>query len=159
MTVQAAAYLDEQGDDAIRNRPLDQKPYWHLERSRVGGTRQVPVELVVNGEVVETEMIEADGDVNEVRFDWTPERSSWVALRIYPSSHTNPIFVEVDGEPIRASRRSAQWCLEAVDVCWKSKVNNIREFERPAAKAAFDEARRTYTQILGESYDDREVDN
>ncbi|MEC7448070.1 MAG: CehA/McbA family metallohydrolase [Planctomycetota bacterium] len=159
VTVQAAAYLDEQGDDSLRNRPLDQKPYWHLERSRVEGTRQVPVELVVNGEVVETKMIEADGDVNEVRFDWAPERSSWVALRIYPSSHTNPIFVEVDGEPIRASRRSAKWCLEAVDVCWKSKVNNIREFERPAAKAAFDEARRTYTQILVESYDDREVGN
>ena len=37
----------------------------------------------------------------------TIERSSWVALRILPSSHTNPIFVLVDGKPIRASAAAA----------------------------------------------------
>jgi hypothetical protein len=26
----------------------DEKPYWDLERARIGDTRQVPVELVVN---------------------------------------------------------------------------------------------------------------
>ena len=152
--VNAAAYLNEQPDNTIRQRPLDQKPYWHLERSRIGDSRKVPVELIVNGEVVETQEIEADGEVNDLTFDWTPDRSSWVALRVYPSSHTNPIFVEVDGKPIRASKRSAQWCQEAVDVCWKSKVNNIRPFEREAAEAAFDEARSVYAKILEESYDD-----
>jgi hypothetical protein len=153
--VNAAAYLDEQPNNAIRQRPLDQKPYWHLERARIGDSRKVPVELIVNGEVVATQEIEADGEVNDLTFDWTPERSSWVALRVYPSSHTNPIFVEVDGQPIRASKRSAQWCQEAVDVCWKSKVNNIRPFEREAAKAAFEAARSAYTKILEESYDDQ----
>ncbi len=37
----------------IRSRPLDQKPYWHVERARIGDTRKVPVELIVNGEAVE----------------------------------------------------------------------------------------------------------
>jgi len=30
--------------------------------------------------------------------------------------HTNPIFALVGGKPVRASKRSAQWCLDAVKV-------------------------------------------
>ena len=45
------------------------------------------------------------------------KKSSWIALRIFPSSHPNPIFAIVDGKPVRASRRSAQWCLAAVNQC------------------------------------------
>ena len=84
--------------------------------------------------------------MHDVDFDYTPERSSWVALRIFPAAHTNPIFVEVDGSR-SASRRSAQWCLEAVDVCWESKSPAIRESEREAARAAYDHARQVYRQI------------
>jgi hypothetical protein len=57
----------------------------------------------------------ADGKLRDVAFDVKIERSSWVALRILPSSHTNPIFMLVGGKPIRASRRSAEWCLKSVD--------------------------------------------
>ncbi len=87
----------------------------------------MPVELIVNGESVERREIEADGDINDVSFDFTPKQSSWVALRVFATAHTNPIFVEVDDKPIRASRKSAQWCLDAVDVCWNSKERGIRE--------------------------------
>ena len=152
--VQAAALLDEKPRNDIRSKPLDQKPYWHVERARIGQSRTVPVELIVNGIAVERKEITADGSVNDLAFDYTPERSCWVAVRILPSSHTNPVFVEVDRQPIRASRRSAQWCLDAVDVCWKSKVGRIRDHERPAAKKAFDVAREAYRQILRESFDD-----
>ena len=34
-----------------------------------------------------------------------------------PSAHTNPVFVIVGDQPIRASRRSAEWCLRGVDQC------------------------------------------
>src|SRR5258708_2649359 len=34
--------------ERIRNRRLEQKPYWHIERARIGETRKVPVELIVN---------------------------------------------------------------------------------------------------------------
>ena len=78
------------------------------------------------------------------------ERSSWIALRILPSSHTNPVFVLVEDEPIRASKRSAQWCLDGVDQCWTKKRGQIREDEREAAKAAFDAARDRYRWILAE---------
>ena len=131
-----------------------EQPYWHIERARVKGTRQVPVELIVNGAAVDKQLIEADGQVVEVAFDYTPARSSWVALRVFPAAHTNPIFVEVDGSPIRPSKRSAEWCLKAVDRCWASKSALIRASEREAALAAFEHARKIYRQILSESHDD-----
>jgi hypothetical protein len=156
VSVNAAALLAETPREDIRSRPLHQKPYWHVERARVGDSRTVPVELIVNGQSVETIEIDANGDIQELKFQYTPQFSSWVALRIFPSCHTNPVFVEVDGKPIRASKRSAQWCLEAVDVCWESKVERIREGEREDAAAAYEVARQAYQAILAESHDDTE---
>lgn len=153
--LQASALLDNKPNNAIRSRPLSEKPYWHIERARIGASRRVPVELIVNGWPVETREIEADGSLQDIAFTYKPPRSSWIAVRIYGSCHTNPIFVEVDGKPIRASRRSAQWCLDAVDTCWESKKNLIRAEERATAKAAYDVARKAYRKIIGESYDDR----
>ena len=43
--------------------------------------------------------------LRDVSFDVPIERSSWVALRILGTAHTNPVFVVVGGKPIRASRR------------------------------------------------------
>src|SRR5690606_17994757 len=142
--VNAAALLADKPRDDIRRQPLDQTPYWHLERARIGDSNRVPVELIVNGQAVARQEIAADGSTHELTFDYKPERSCWVALRIFPSSHTNPVFVEIDKQPIRASRRSAQWCLDAVDVCWNAKVNNIRPAEREAAAQAYDVARAAY---------------
>ena len=85
-------------------------------------------------------------------FEFSPEESCWVALRIFPSSHTNPVFVEVDDKPIRASKKSAQWCLDAVDVCWQHKVKAIREgAERDAAEKAYEVARQAYRKIRDEA--------
>jgi hypothetical protein len=140
--------------DAIRRRPLSEKPYWDLERARIGSSRKVPVEVVVNGQAVARQEIEADGTFRDVSFDVPIERSSWVALRIYPSSHTNPIFVVVGDKPVRASKKSAEWCLAGVEKCWSQKVKNIRPAERDAARAAFDAAREAYRKILDESADD-----
>jgi hypothetical protein len=154
ITTSAAALLEEEPRDDIRSKPLDQKPYWHVERARIGKSRKVPVELIVNGQAVARQEIAADGSSQDLNFDYAPERSCWVALRIFPSCHTNPVFVEVDNQPIRASRRSAQWCLDAVDVCWKAKVNNIRPAEREAAAKAYDVAREAYKKVLDQAYDD-----
>jgi hypothetical protein len=163
LTIKArsAAFLEEKPKLAedrtnvqIRNLPLDQKPYWHVERARIGDTRKVPVELIVNGISVEKKEIEADGKVQDLTFNYTPKHSSWVALRIFPSCHTNPAFVEVDSKPIRASKRSADWCLRAVDVCWNQKVKQTRANEIEEAKAAYDVARKAYRRILEEAVED-----
>jgi hypothetical protein len=151
VTARVAAFLDPQPQDALGNAPLDQKPYWHLERARVGDTRRVPVELIVNGQSVEKREIDADGEIRDIEFDYQPQDSCWIALRIFASSHTNPVFVELDGAPIRASKKSAQWCLDAVDVCWQKKSPAIREgAEREAAQQAFEAARQAYRKILEE---------
>jgi hypothetical protein len=154
VTVKTAALLAEEPQEHIRTAPLDQKPYWHVERARVENSRRVPVELIVNGYPVERQEIEADGSVRELKFNYTPQHSSWVAVRIFPSSHTNPVFVEVDGQPIRASRRSAEWCLRAVDVCWTQKEPRIRDEEKQAAADAYEHARAAYRRILDESVAD-----
>ena len=86
-----------------------------------------------------------------LEFDHELTRSSWVALRVLASSHTNPIFVLVGDKPVRASRRSAEWCREAVDRCWKMKRARIRDSEKDAARRAYDHARRVYEQIVIET--------
>ena len=148
--VTVAARLDEHPHAGIAATPADEKPYWELERARLPGTREVPVEFVVNGRVVETQRIVADGTPRDLRATLTLAHSSWVAVRILPSSHTNPVFVEVAGEKMRPSKVSARWALEAVDKCWKQKVGNIRESERAAAAAAYEHARAVYRRLLEE---------
>ena len=149
--VSVAAYLDPVPQEDIRNRPYDQKPYWEIERARIKGTRQVPVELIVNGQVAATQTVVADGEVRHYTFEIPVERSSWVAARILPSSHTNPVFVIVGGKPIRASRRSAKWCLDAVNQCWSQKASKISARELEEARQAYDHARHVYEERILES--------
>jgi hypothetical protein len=138
---------------SIQDRPADQEPYWHIERARIGTTREVAVELIENGKAVARKEIVADGTVQDVRFDAMVERSSWLAVRILGSSHTNPIFVLVDGKAIRASRKSARWCLASVNQCWTQKAPKISKAEVPEAQAAYDHAREVYTKLIAECED------
>ncbi|MFO0948146.1 MAG: CehA/McbA family metallohydrolase [Planctomycetota bacterium] len=154
VTAKVAALLGEEPNETIRRKALHEKPYWHVERSRVGNSRKVPVELIVNGYPVAKTEIVADGTMQNVKFDVPIPYSSWVALRILPSSHTNPVFIEVAGKPIRASRRSADWCVKSVDQCWKSKEKAIKPSEREEVKAAFDAARAAYVKIRDEAVAD-----
>jgi hypothetical protein len=150
VTVKVAALLDIKPDAALHAKPYDQQPYWHIERARIKETREVPLEVVVNGRAVAARNIIADGTLRDVAFDVPIERSSWVALRILPSSHTNPIFINVGDKPVRASRLSAQWCLKAVDQCWSRKAPQISAGERHEAEKAYEHARRVYRQIIAE---------
>ena len=149
-----AAYLPiEQSvlGKVIASQSLDQPPYWHIERARSGKSQKVPIELIVNGEPVEKKMVKADGQWVSLNFTYPIEKSSWLALRIYPSSHSNPIFVLVNNKPIRASKRSAEWCRKSVVRCWKMKSVRIRPPELESARIAYDKARLVYDQIIKES--------
>ena len=143
--------LPQRPDPRFNGLGADEKPYWDVERARIPGTRSVPVELVVNGRVEASQTLVADGRVQELEFSARLPRSAWIALRIPMSAHTNPIFVTVDSEPIRASRRSAEWCLTAVNQCWTQKAPRIREEEREDARRAYDQARDTYRRLIAES--------
>jgi hypothetical protein len=135
----------------IRNRPYSQRPYWHIERARIGNTREVAVEIVVDGKPVTRKEIVADGQVRDLEFDVRVERSSWIAARILPSSHTNPIFVIVNGQPMRPLRPSAEWCLAAVNQCWTQKAPKISARELPDARQAYDHAREVYRKLIADS--------
>ncbi len=148
--VTAAAYLDPVPDEKIRSLPYDQKPYWSLERARIGNTRKVPVEVVVDGQAVERKEIVADGSVQKLAFDIPIRRSGWVALRILPSSQTNPIFVVVGGKPMRPLCRSAQWCLDGVNQCWTQKSPQTSAADLPEARKAYDHAREVYEKMVNE---------
>jgi hypothetical protein len=153
INVKVAAFLNEIQDRKgafISSRAPNEQPYWDIERARIDSTRKIPVELIVNGYIVDTIEVIADGDWNKVSFNHEIESSSWVAIRVYGSSHTNPIFVLVDGMPIRV-KKSAKWLLEALEQCWEMKKNRIREEELVAAQEAYDYARNVYDNIINKS--------
>jgi hypothetical protein len=150
VTAKVAALLDSTPDDSMRNRRADQKPFWDLERSRIGSGRKVPLELLVNGRPAERREIDADGTLRDVEFTANIERSSWVALRILPSSHTNPIWVTVGGKPVQ-SRKSAEWLATAVENCYRQKLGRIRLQERGDFEQAYDHARQTYKRMIAEA--------
>ena len=110
----------------------------------------MPVELIVNGYPVARQEIDADGTIRDISFETHVDKSSWLALRILASSHTNPIFVLVDGRPIRTSRRSAHWCADGVERCWEQKQRFIKADEMADAKAAYEHARTVYRQLIAE---------
>jgi hypothetical protein len=94
--------------------------------------------------------VPADDREHEVTFSVPIERSSWVALRQFPQMHTNPVNVLVDGRPIRASRRSAEWCIKCIEQLWRVRARAIIEPERAEAQATFDRAIGQYRKIAAE---------
>src|SRR5262249_50068526 len=116
----------------------------------IGKTRNVAVELIVNGVSVDNIIVTADGSPRKISFKTSLDRSAWVALRILYSCHTYPVFVQVNRKPVRASKRSAQWCRSCIDKLWEVKAPFMRESERTAAAEAFAYARTVYEDILKE---------
>ena len=150
ITAKVAAYLDVKPNEEVRKLRADQKIYWDIERARVGNTRQVPVELIVNGEPVASKNIDADGTLRDISFDYKADRSSWVALRILPSSHTNPIWVTAGGKPVR-ERKSIEWALDAVERCYNQKIGRVRLEEQGEMTRAYEHAKSEYKARLAES--------
>ena len=123
----------------------------HGERSdaiQQGGDRTV--ELVVNGRVVDSRTVPANGELHQVEFRVPVEHSSWVAIRQFPQLHTNPVNVIVAEQPIRASRQSAQWCVEMTKLVWANRKSRIAEHERDEAEKTFQKAIQRYEQIARE---------
>jgi hypothetical protein len=95
--------------------------------------------------------IVADGKMNELEFDVAVSESSWIAVRVLPAAHTNPIFAVVGDKPVRASKRSAEWCLDAVNQCWTQKAPHMSVTDLGEAQGAYDHAREVYRKLIAES--------
>src|SRR5262249_43512508 len=95
VSVLAAAYLPIHPEKSVRHLSYDEKPYWDVERARIGDSRDVSVEIIANGRVVSSKRLLADGNPHELKFEVPVSSSSWIAARIIPAAHTNPVFMIV----------------------------------------------------------------
>ena len=129
----------------------DQLKFRVRAAARLEGSPEVSVELVVNGFPVDSRPLRTDGSMQEVTFETELEHSSWVAVRVFPHAHTNPIYVVVDGKPVRGSADSFRWCLAGVNQCWRSKQKLYADAEQDDAKVAYEHARKVYTQLITEA--------
>ena len=103
------------------------------------------VELMVNGQVAASQDVPADDQEHSLSWDLKLDRSSWVAIRHFPQMHTNAVTVIVGGKPIRASRRSALWCIGVIEQLWRVRGTG----PKPAiAPGEIDEARKTFDRVL-----------
>lgn len=132
------------GDTVNKHDPLREG-----EVSQPGEKRRV--ELIVNGQVAAVQEVPADDRIHELRFRVKIERSSWVALRQFPQLHTNPVTVRVGGKPVRASRRSAQWCIGAIEHLWRNRERMIAVEEREEARQTFARVLEQYRRIAAEA--------
>lgn len=123
-----------------------------LDTEKASGAQsdRVTVELIVNGYPVDEQTITADGTPHDISLSAKVEKSSWIALRVFPHAHSNPFFVIAGGKPIRASKASAEWCLRCVEQCWNQKQSTYVAEEQEDAREAYDHARTAYRAILAE---------
>ena len=114
------------------------------------------VELIVNGQVAASKDVPADDKAHDLEFSVPVAASSWVALRHFPQMHTNAVPVIVGGEPIRASRASAKWCIGVIEKLWDVRGQpdskpGIAPHERAEAEKTFQKALDMYRKIAAEA--------
>jgi len=114
-----------------------------------GGERLV--EIVFNGQPVAKQTVPADGQIHKLAFDITIPNSGWIALRNFPQLHTNPVNVILAKKPIRASRSSARWCEQTIELLWLNRERNIAPTERDEARQTFERAKARYRRIAEQS--------
>lgn len=116
------------------------------------------LDLIVNGEVVQSLPLTNDGKSARADGDVTISGSAWISLRassdeaspdvfdLYPYAVTSPVYVSVDGKPKR-SRDDADYFIAWVDRLIAYATNEAAfntEDERAAVVANFRKARREF---------------
>ena len=109
------------------------------------------VELVVNGYPVAKQELKSDGSKTTVKFKHRIRESCWVAMRVFPNAHTNPIYITVKDQSILGPTDSIRWCLAGVEQCWKSKQSVYAVDEQADAEAAYEHARKVYSDLILEA--------
>jgi len=95
--------------------------------------------------------VPADDQQHKLEFEIDPRASSWIALRHFPTLHTNAVKVIVAGKPIRASRDSARWCIGAIEQLWRMRESKIEASERDEARQTFQLVIAIYKNISAEA--------
>ena len=151
LTVKAAAMLDAVPHPEIHNLPVDQKPYWHIERARIGDSREVPVELIVNGQAVARKTLLADGAMRDISFDVPIEKEQLGGPADFGLFAHQP--------HLRGRRRKAHPRLarqrrvvpgRRQPVLDAKGAARLRKLELPDAIKAYDHAREVYRKRVEE---------
>lgn len=116
--------------------------------ARLEGSSQYRVELIVNGYPVKSQSVAADGEMRELSFPIVLEESGWVAVRVFPHAHTNPLYVTVNDQPFGGLQDSLRWCLAGVEQCWRSKQPTYAVAEQGDARDAYEHARQVFRNRL-----------
>jgi hypothetical protein len=124
---------------------------WNIERARRGTSRFVVIEVIVNGKAVASQQILADGSIQRIKMDIQMQRSGWVALRLMGGGHSNPIYVLVNNQPVRGSRSSVEWSLQALIRAYQAGSVGWNPSVAPLAASAYDYALAVYDRILRET--------
>jgi len=89
------------------------------------------LEIISNGKVIKTITLNGDKTSAQIEGTITLDRSSWILLRawndnaipavqdFYPYATTNPIYVSLEGQPIR-SKADAEYFLQWIDRVYES---------------------------------------
>jgi hypothetical protein len=119
--------------------------------ARMSDFREIEVELIANGYPLEVQKLKADGQLRTLTYAAPKlQQSSWLAVRIFPSAHTNPIWVKLNDQPVRVAA-SIEWCLAALEQCWREKERTYAPAEMFEARAAYQHARQVYRRMLNEA--------
>jgi hypothetical protein len=124
---------------------------WNIERARRGTSRYVTLEIIVNGKVAASQPVLADGSPINMTMDIPIRRSSWVAVRLLGAGHSNPVYVLVDNQPVRGSRSSVEWNLQALTRAHEAASQGRDRGEDALVNAAYDYAFAVYNHILQET--------
>jgi hypothetical protein len=148
-----AVHLDAPGKVEVRAKVAFAKemPLGTSVGGRVSPTATKTVELIVNGNAVASHDVPADDHIHDLAFTVDVPKSSWIALRHFPQMHTNPVDVLVAGNPIRASRKSALWCIGVIEQLWRVRASVIAADEREEAHKTFLRAIEHYRRIAAEA--------
>lgn len=110
----------------------------------------VDVEVLVNGVVAAKPSLEGGAQLAQVKLPVS--KSSWIAARS-PHVLTNPVYVLVGGQPIRASAEDTCYLIQWLDHVWnlaQSRTINLRWSEAEAL-AAYGEAHLELTKRFKEA--------
>jgi hypothetical protein len=115
--------LDKAGNVSVKAQLAFAKdtPLGTAKGGQVPAGEERKVDIIINGEVARSITLPANDQVQSFEFELPIKRSSWVAIRQFPQLHTNPVEVIVDGAPIRASRKSALWCIGTIEQLWRER--------------------------------------
>jgi TolB protein len=131
--------------------------------ARVSLRSMVPVdhlEIVRNGEVVRTLPLEGDRTAGDFQVELDVETSAWYTLRahsdgdhglvldLYPFATTSPVYVTVDGEPLRCAEEADYFLawIDRVEETARSHGDWNTSEERDAVLRSIEEARAVFRE-------------